>query len=67
MLTAVWTELKSSWTLGNTGHTACISFWIPMRQAISTDNGFIIKKNKGKLRYEREKKVQNATSLVFLT
>ena len=26
------------------GHTACISFWIPKRQAISTDNGFILKK-----------------------
>ena len=25
-------------------HTACISFWIPKRQAISTDNGFIFKK-----------------------
>ena len=25
-------------------HTACISFWIPKRQAISTDNSFIFKK-----------------------
>ena len=25
-------------------HTACISFWISKRQAISTDNGFIFKK-----------------------
>ena len=27
-----------------TAHTACISFWIPKRQAFSTDNGFILKK-----------------------
>ena len=25
-------------------HTTCISFWIPKRQAISTDNGFIFTK-----------------------
>ena len=25
-------------------HTACILFWIPKRQAICTDNGFIFEK-----------------------
>ena len=42
-------------------HTACISFWIPKRQAISTDNGFIFKK-KLKLKYKREKKISRALS-----
>ena len=37
-------------------HTACISFWIPKRQAISTDNGFIFKKDKYKLKYKKENK-----------
>ena len=32
-----------SW-LKDATHTACTLFWIPERQAISTDNGFIFKK-----------------------
>ena len=28
---------------GQGRHNACISFWIPKREAISTDNGFIFK------------------------
>ena len=43
-------------------HTACISFWISKRQAISTENGLILKKNKLKLKYKREKKILQALS-----
>ena len=45
--------------MGVAYHTACISFWIPKRQAISTDNGFIFKKKSIKIKREKRNEKPN--------
>ena len=53
------TLIQSGWTdygYHITTHTACILFWIPKRQAISTDNDFIFKKiNKHSIKEKKKK------------